>query len=81
MGLELHVVLRCCPRTRTAAVKQLANAVEGRILRAASAGLLKLEKGIQEHFVRQLLIGHANRKGYVCRAIQTPFSSLSTVSI
>ena len=42
----------------------------------ASAGLVKLENGIQKQFVRQLLVGHAPRKGYVWRAIYLPVHGL-----
>ena len=58
------------------AVKRLANAVEGRILSAAAARHVKLEKGIQKQFVRQLQVGHVPRKGYVCRAILLPVQGL-----
>ena len=57
-------------------MKRLADAVEGWILSAASAGLVKLEKGIQKQFVHQLLVGHAPRKGYVCQAIFLPVHGL-----
>ena len=56
---QLQVVLEAVPQR---AVERLANVVEDRILSARSTLLIKLEKGIQQQFVHQLLIRHAPRK-------------------